>query len=630
MDKLKGLFDAKNIVKIITITLSFTALFLSLLSYSYLSKNYKINSPLILFLIITGSIIAGVLYIAVNITFIAGKINLSSSDILSRLTIIHAPLYLMLISLFNISIDFVGNINLYLYTSVGLLSFLALLIILWNINPDYPLNLFKLLVLAFALYYITAYIVIFVYQIQYPFETEWMEGGAVDHVIRVLNGQKLYVEPSLDFIPYIYTPFYFYVSALFSLIFGVSFVPLRLVSFLSTMACFSLIFLFVKRETRSSYLGIVSAGVFAATYHISGAWFSISRVDPLATFLLLLAVYLLKNHTSIKMLIISAVLTFLSFFTKQSIFLIIIAMFIYSIFKHKKNSIAFIVPVLLGIILSTAIANMLSNGWYSYYIFELPKYHKFLDSLLYWYWVDDILGSLTPALIFMLFYIIHRIPLEKDFIKIRKFIFYLFIPASFLLTSWMSRLHSGGYLNVLIPAYLIISIMFILGLEKVYKLVKEKLNNKLYLICICLICILQFFILLYNPMMYIPTKQDIKAGEKLVKIISEIDGEVMMPSTGYIHRLAGKKSMYAQHMAIYDLLRVRTKKAKPLEIKKKLKQNIQDVLKSKKYSAIITHHRNWYGIQKYYKLKQRLFNKDEFMPVTGGQARPLYLYVPKE
>ncbi len=629
----KELVNWKNILKTLAVLLSIVILFVCVFSYNYLKKgkdnSYVLTSPLILTLIILGSIVLGVFYLGVNILFIRKKIKLSLDELLTLLTIIHLPLYLMLLSFFNIKIDFVGEINLYLYVGVGCLSFLALTLVLWNINKDYAVSLFKLIALLVALYYIVIYIVIFVYQVRYPFEIEWMEGGSVDHVIRILQGQKLYVEPSIEFVPYIYTPFYFYVSALFWLIFGVSFVPLRLVSFLSTIGCFVVIFFFVKKETKSNYWGIISTGVFAATYQLSGAWFNIGRVDPLATFLLILAVYLLKNHKSIPLLVISGVLTFLSFFTKQSIFLILAGLFIYSIVKHRLKSIAFIIPALLGIILSTIIANILSDGWYSYYIFELPKYHNFLEHLLYAYWTKDIMSSFTIGMMFLLFYILHTIPLKRDYNKITRFIFYLFVPLSFIFTSWLSRIHSGGYLNVLIPAFLMISILFIIGLSKVYDFIKNRLNNKIYLIFMYVICIVQLALLFYLPTNYIPTKEDLRAGEHLVEVISKLEGEVIMPSTGYIPRLAGKNTMYAHNMAIYDVVRVRTNKQKPNEIKTILKKDIERAFSNKKYDAVITHRRNWYGIQRYYKIKETLFKKDEFVPVTGAGVRPRYVYVPK-
>src|SRR5690242_13004900 len=70
----------------------------------------------------------------------------------------------------------------------------------------------------------------FYQRISFPYELHWMEGGSVDHVRRILAGEPLYVPPSIDFVPYTYTPWYFYLSAFVSRIIGIGFIPLRLVS----------------------------------------------------------------------------------------------------------------------------------------------------------------------------------------------------------------------------------------------------------------------------------------------------------------------------------------------------------------------------------------------------------------
>ena len=45
-------------------------------------------------------------------------------------------------------------------------------------------------------------------RIPYPYDLEWMEGGMLLHAARIAEGQPLYVTPSIDFIPFIYTPLY--------------------------------------------------------------------------------------------------------------------------------------------------------------------------------------------------------------------------------------------------------------------------------------------------------------------------------------------------------------------------------------------------------------------------------------
>ena len=46
----------------------------------------------------------------------------------------------------------------------------------------------------------------------FPFELESVEGHCLQQVGRVLDGQPLYVAPSLDFVPLIYMPLYFYLA----------------------------------------------------------------------------------------------------------------------------------------------------------------------------------------------------------------------------------------------------------------------------------------------------------------------------------------------------------------------------------------------------------------------------------
>src|SRR5437867_12359065 len=127
-----------------------------------------------------------------------------------------------------------------------------------------------LLIMAASLYFL-AYILLAICRLSYPFELEWMEGGAVDHVRKILAGESLYARPGIAFTPYGYTPLYFYLAAVVSKAVGVGFFPLRLVSFISSLACFVIIFQIVKSETQSHLASFLASALFAATFRISGA-----------------------------------------------------------------------------------------------------------------------------------------------------------------------------------------------------------------------------------------------------------------------------------------------------------------------------------------------------------------------
>ena len=105
-----------------------------------------------------------------------------------------------------------------------------------------------------------------------PVELEWNEGSQVAHVARVLRGEPIYVEPSLAFVPQLYTPLFYWTGAVPSAILGPGFAPLRLVSILATLGSLALVFAIVRRESRDTACAFVAAGLFAASYKAGGAW----------------------------------------------------------------------------------------------------------------------------------------------------------------------------------------------------------------------------------------------------------------------------------------------------------------------------------------------------------------------
>ncbi|MBW1865371.1 MAG: glycosyltransferase family 39 protein, partial [Deltaproteobacteria bacterium] len=231
-------------------------------------------------------------------------------------------------------------------------------------------------ILICAIAYLLLYVAVAGRRISYPYDLEWMEGGSVDHVIRLLSGQRIYVEPSLEFIPFVYTPLFFYVGAVFSRLIGVGFLSLRLISFLASLGCLAILFEFVRRETGSVYYGLLSAGLFAATYRIGGAWFDIARVDSLFLLFLLLSVYLLRFCETTLGLLLSGVLMSLSILTKQPALIVSAAMAVYCvIYLPRWKKLVFPSVVLLALVASTLVLNRISSGWYIYYVFRLPFQH---------------------------------------------------------------------------------------------------------------------------------------------------------------------------------------------------------------------------------------------------------------
>jgi 4-amino-4-deoxy-L-arabinose transferase-like glycosyltransferase len=409
----------------------------------------------------------------------------------------------------------------------------------------------KCLVLAIAAMYVIAYLVLVLFRIRYPFALEWLEESLAVQVRRILVGQKLYVSPSLTFVPFSYTPLYFYVSAAVSYLVGWGLLPLRLVSFVSSLGCFTIIFLFVKRETGAVFSAILASCLFAATFDISGAWFDIARVDSLFLFLLLAGLYLIKCRTSAKSYVLAGACISLSFLTKQTALLVALPMALYCICLDRRRAIFFVTTVIGIIVISTLILDRLHDGWYSYYIFGILGRVPIRKSMLVQFWVSDILRPLSIACGVSVLYFFTLLSNSRK----RDCLFYILMAGGMVGTSWLSRLNEGGYDNVLFPAYAAIAILFGLAIHSALESVRAAFPEKRRYVesAVYLICILQFACLVYDPLVLIPTDEDLEAGRKVVDMMKRVEGDIFVPYHPYLSVLAGKRS-YAHAEAVYVTL----------------------------------------------------------------------------
>ncbi|MGA1875198.1 MAG: glycosyltransferase family 39 protein [bacterium] len=494
-------------------------------------------------------------------------------------------------------------------------------------SSKYISRLLKYLLFIGAVSYIIVFIFIAFYRIGYPFELEWLEGGSLDQVKRILAGYKLYVKPSLKFVPFIYPPFYFYLSAGLSKLIGIGFMPLRLVSLIASLVSFVIIFLIVRQETKDAFAGFVASCLFAATFRICGAWFDIARVDALFLVFLLAALYVIKFKSSLKSSLLAGVLVALSFLTKQTALIISLPLLLYHILMERRRSILFIGTLALIIGTSTWFLNYIHGGWYNYYIFNLPGQHSIVKSEIFNFWSLDIV-PVSIAFIISLFYLFAQSISQTK----KNFLFYSSSAVGMIGGAFLSKLHSGAYSNVLLPAYAIISILFGLGVHTAFQFIRTAPANKQSImeIYVYLVCIVQFVCLAYNPYVQVPTRKDLDAGMKFVSYVSEIKGDVFIPSHPYLTALANKSS-HAHVMAMIDVIRGDKGKTKA-----ELAGELRDVLREKRFSSILLDSRgDWFqeDIDCYYRATQRpLFNIEPelFRPVTGWNGRPTLIYIPRD
>jgi len=487
-------------------------------------------------------------------------------------------------------------------------------------------QILRVALFSIAVAYLVIYLWMVYYRIRYPFDLEWIEGGMVNQVLRLIHGQGMYVAPTLSYVPFLYPPVYFYFSALASLIFGIGLFPLRLVSFLASLVSFTVIFLIVHHETKNWWVAILSTGLFAATFRVTGAWLDIARVDSLFLALYLLFIYFVMGRKSSGVAVLTGILAALAYLTKQTALIACAPILVYLFWCNWKFALICLATATLTIGITTLVMNFVSTGWYSYYVFGLlSQQTEWLPLEFLTFWKDDLLVHLPLATLFTTFFLIGR-P-KQDRLSILQ---WLSILTGALAGSFLTRVKIGGYDNVLLPAYAVLSILFGLGLGGMLKLNKqsqEDTQGRLEVL-IQTACLIQLVMILYNPFAQIPTKVDLEAGNSLVKTLSEVKGTVFLPDHSFLPALAGK-STYANNSAIWDVLRGEQQtKGKAL-----LTADISNTIRQQSFDEIIVDgdlDLDWCcaGIDQYYTRIGEVFQDPTvFYTVTGDKKRPTYIYI---
>jgi hypothetical protein len=465
-------------------------------------------------------------------------------------------------------------------------------------------------------------IVLFVYRISYPYELEWMEGGSLETVQRVLDGKTIYCEPSIEYIPYIYTPFYYYVSAPIMRLTGYSFLACRLVSLISFIGVLSIIYCWLKKETHDELAALIGGAFFVSCYYLTGQWYDLARVDMLFCFLIMVALYLLRFYESWKSLIFAAVVTFLAWFTKQTAILVIAPVCLFLLIRNWKKGTVYVGVLLFLMIGMTFYMDYISHGWFSRYVFHIPAGHPVLRDMIWKFWFKDIGFNLLIAMSFSMIYLWKTRKTNKT-----AFGFYLSFGLGGIGASWFSRMHEGGDVNVLIPMILWLAICLGLGLEKIRASVKEfPLRKKHYFYTAFIVVIFtQLLILQRDPRQCIPSEKDYYQMKSFESYLSGLPGNVYIPSHGYLlHQKV--QPAYANLVAGWDILRSKDEGTKKIFV-----ENISRSLENKEFDWIILDNNDAFFIDLKIYYKKELEISSAIQPadtVTGYKSHPLYVYVP--
>jgi dolichyl-phosphate-mannose-protein mannosyltransferase len=439
--------------------------------------------------------------------------------------------------------------------------------------------------LAGAAGFILIYLAVAVLRLRYPYHLEWMEGGAFCQVRWILSGHPLYVHPRLRFAPFTYTPLYFYLSAAFAAVLGEGLFPLRLVSFLSSLGCFWFLFLLGSRAS-SRAAGLLSAGLFAATFAISGGWFDLARVDSLFLLFILAGVHLVRFGRSHRAAVGAAALLTLGYLTKQSALIVAAPLALWSLLARPRWFLTFAGTLAALVLGGTLLLDRLHHGWFWFYNFELPLAFPAIRLPLLQFLGRDILAPLAIAVPLAALYLLLLVRRPWRTEQLFYPLFYPLLGLGMLAIAYLSRRKAGGFLNDLIPAYAFVALLFGLAVDE---LRRRSTGNITHMVNIALstLCIAQFVLLSYDPRAQLPSPADRRAGDEIVSRLRAIQGDVLLPEFSYLAGLAGKP-IYANSMATLDILR-----GKDRTLAREMLQELQGAVQNDRFAALLFAMPDW-------------------------------------
>ena len=442
-------------------------------------------------------------------------------------------------------------------------------------------------------------------RLAHPFDLEWMEGGMLLHALRVLEGEGLYVQPSGDFIPFIYPPLYHWLLGGIGLLTGgIDYLPGRAVSLAGTLTGAAALAVGLRREGANPVLALAVAALFLSTYDESGAFFDLVRIDGL-----LLALW------------------GWSLVAVRAGWLRVGGLLLVAAFATKHHAAAFGLPALIWLwrgqgrgaaarfaawSVGPALAFMVGmafegDGMFLTYLLGVPAGHGIVASRLFVGAPTELvtgLPVLAAAAAAGLALTRGRTPGAGWYWSVQ--------CALALFLACLMRGHHGGFKNVLIPGYWAVSMLGGLGVVAL----RGRLPQVGVAAALAVALGVQGWLGRWEPVRFHPAPGDAEAGARVVARLAEIDGEVLAPWQPWMAVQAGKRPAF-HLIALWDI----DHKWGPL---------VDDVpaieadIAAWRWAAVLTvNDRPEYGVRSAY-VRGALVRPagDALMPKTGWRVRP--------
>jgi hypothetical protein len=473
---------------------------------------------------------------------------------------------------------------------------------------------------------------IFARRIGWPYDLEWMEGGMLCHSLRFLDGKPLYGPPSVDFIPYLYTPLYPWLVATLGRIFGVGYVLGRVISLLSYGGACALVWVYVRRETNSRAAALVAIGIPAAAFVPTGAWHDLARPDSL--FLFLTTAGLLVGWWARARLrggIAAALLLVAAFFTKQTASPFIITLGVVLLIVNWRTALAYGTTLVVVGLPLLWVMNRATDGWFWTYVFRLHQSHLFYAGRAF-------LGS-PVRLILLLGPGLLLIPWALLRARTPGLVYAVVVGAAGAAVACIGFGTQWAFPNAFVPGVFFLALAIGVALGRL--IADGAPRNRpvtAWLLCAATLMLAPGFLLPrlgpklprdwamdahtptgYDPRSLWPTPEDRRRGDELMTKLRAIDGEVLIPFHPFYAHLVGKRT-FVHRMGVHDVLAT---SGPP--------RDLVDAIQKQRFSAIVMDYKidgtwdRWPGILQRYRVTDHVSGPRTF---SGAETAPRDILTP--
>ena len=383
-------------------------------------------------------------------------------------------------------------------------------------------------------------------RIPYPFEVEWMEGAMVDHASRIADGLPLYCPPGPEHVPFLYAPLLFWLGGFLMKLGVPGLLALRCIAAGATLATAMLIGHWVRRETGRIVPGLAATGMFLAGYGWLFWWYDLSRNDSLFLLCTLGCAYALRHGGKWRWLS-AGLLAAIAVLAKQSAVMWLPAIGVGALLHDWRNALKFAAVGIGAIAVGLGAMHLATDGWSTFYLFDMPTYHGIEGSRKIGFWTEDILPMLPLVLLGGIAFVARCGQGEP-----RQALYLAAVGSGGVVTSYLSRLHVGGFDNVMMYGFTAACILGPAAAHATVRWAKLLVPGVL---------VVQFVVLgaigiARDPLRTaLPGTAHQQAHEQLIAYVQSQPRDVLIPAHGGISARAGKATG-AHGQVIFDLLSV--------------------------------------------------------------------------